>query len=224
MQSDCVFTTSPTPSPTHPLSVPYTSPTSPTNVPRFQTFWQAVVMEVSAPALLAYDDRCRLTKCLCWAEKACDHPGRKPDIGRLSGAESKAQPHGRPCPRSRVAPAGPVDRGGVPGNEACVGPSLRAVQPSGHRAFIIACGCAEKTKACMLHTQPAILNHGLAHVTEIGNASPSSLGPSRAKKNVPSMLMTSDPRTPSLAKLAASRAEVGDRFTGAKKSFHSCSR
>ena len=32
------FTTSPTPSPTHPLSVPYTSPTSPTNVPRFQTF------------------------------------------------------------------------------------------------------------------------------------------------------------------------------------------
>ena len=38
MQSDCVFTTSPTPSPTHPLSVPYTSPTSPTNVPRFQAF------------------------------------------------------------------------------------------------------------------------------------------------------------------------------------------
>ena len=38
MQSDCAFTTSPTPSPTHPLSVPYTSPTSPTNVPRFQTF------------------------------------------------------------------------------------------------------------------------------------------------------------------------------------------
>ena len=37
MQSDYVFTTSPTPSPTHPLSVPYTSPTSPTNVPRFQT-------------------------------------------------------------------------------------------------------------------------------------------------------------------------------------------
>ena len=33
-----VFTTSPTPSPTHPLSVPYTSPTSPTNVPRFQAF------------------------------------------------------------------------------------------------------------------------------------------------------------------------------------------
>ena len=38
MQSDCVFTTSPTPSPTHPLSVPYTSPTSPTNVPCFQAF------------------------------------------------------------------------------------------------------------------------------------------------------------------------------------------
>ena len=38
MQSDCVFTASPTPSPTHPLSVPYTSPTSPTNVPRFQAF------------------------------------------------------------------------------------------------------------------------------------------------------------------------------------------
>ena len=38
MQSDCVFTTSPTPSPTHPLSVPYTSPTSPTNVQCFHTF------------------------------------------------------------------------------------------------------------------------------------------------------------------------------------------
>ena len=38
MQSDCVFTASPTPSPTHPLSVPYTSPTSPTDVPHFQTF------------------------------------------------------------------------------------------------------------------------------------------------------------------------------------------
>merc|ERR1712155_316688 len=38
MQSDYVFTTSPTPSPTRPLGVPYTSPTSPTNVPRFQAF------------------------------------------------------------------------------------------------------------------------------------------------------------------------------------------
>ena len=38
MQSDCVFTASPTPSSTHPLSVPYMSPTSPTDDPRFQTF------------------------------------------------------------------------------------------------------------------------------------------------------------------------------------------
>ena len=51
MQSDCVFTTPPTPSPTCPLGVPYTSPTSPTNVPRFQTFLQIVTMEASAPNL-----------------------------------------------------------------------------------------------------------------------------------------------------------------------------
>ena len=35
------FTSSPTPSPTHPLHVPYTSPTSPTNTQRFSTFLQA---------------------------------------------------------------------------------------------------------------------------------------------------------------------------------------
>ena len=51
MQSDCVFTTSPTPSPTHPLSVPYTSPTSPTNSQRFQIFLQVVATQTSAPKL-----------------------------------------------------------------------------------------------------------------------------------------------------------------------------
>ena len=38
IQSDCVFTTSPTPSPTRPLHVPYTSPTSPTNFPSVVNF------------------------------------------------------------------------------------------------------------------------------------------------------------------------------------------
>ena len=44
------------------------------------------------------------------------------------------------------------------------------------------------------------------------------------RKNVPSALATLDPRTPKQCKVGCQLSRNGDRFRGAKKSFHSCLR
>ena len=83
MQSDCVFTTSPTPSPTHPLSVPYTSPTSPTNTP---TFFEHFAFCVICPMLVVSEsDRAQ-----CRSVHACSR-------GNLQFVLSHRMAHDRRC-------------------------------------------------------------------------------------------------------------------------------
>ena len=136
MHSVPFFTTSPTPSPTRPLHVPYTSPTSPTNTQGFCTSLQTAHV-----ALLKMWQRLRLA----WHDQVL-----------------------------RVA----------------------------SRRWAMAWGVVAKDV----------------------DASPSCWGPSRAKKNVPSIRPGPGPRSPTPCKVGCQQSRSGDRFTVAKKSFPSCSR
>ena len=151
MHSTPFFTTSPTPSPTRPLHVPYTSPTSPTNSLRFQPLWQVEALEAVASALSASSEI----------------------LIALQGHVSTGLAHGR---------------------RECT-PTLR-------------------TQA----------SHGLACTIEKFYATPSIRGPSRAKKTSPPVSRRQTSPHPLPCKVGYEQSRREDRFTVAKKSFHSCLR
>ena len=86
------------------------------------------------------------------------------------------------------------------------------------------------TRPMFVHAVPSKDNDNhaphniLTHAHKDSSATPSQPSPSRAKKNVPSILVVPHPRTPKRCNVDYQQSRVGDRFRGAKKSFPSCSR
>ena len=135
-----IFTASPTPSPTRPLGVPYTSPTSPTKLHRF-----LAQPGFGKPAIQRVGPTPRLCP-TCWSRWVLRGEMQRRRQGGHAIDEFMANAavtigelhHGRPCPRSRVASAGLAVRGGGPGGEARAGPLLRAAPKSAlHHCFCL---------------------------------------------------------------------------------------
>ena len=174
MQSDCVFTTSPTPSPTHPLSVPYTSPTSPTNVPRFQAF-HLKEMQWHRQGNHAIDK--------FMANVAATIGEQQP--GMMPGSTTGAPPIPKPSIMADFARASEWRQQGLL-SEA----ELQAAKHAG------------KTSACMFHLPFRIIVFGCT--SEDSSASSSHPNPSRAKKMSPPLSPRWTPAPRINAKLAAS--------------------